>query len=238
MSCSVDMALQFITLSNTTGETSMSNKTVNKPPADKGGFSIVGTGVVALLALVVLGGGAVLFMRLSNQNSPVVNVQGSTAEGGDANVTVQNSGQGNNDSVSQPSPGASTDGTSTSTNQGAANAVVDLSTPAQWALKFPLYQVKDNNCTLAGFGSTSITQDTKGNLTFAGFHNFYSYDTGIHGTINPSGRVNLSLTAPKFQLVMTLESKAVSTDSGELLITGETSALNCPTSQFELRKQG
>jgi len=110
----------------------MSNKTVNKQQSGKGSFSFFGTGLVALLGLAVLGGGAVLFMRLSNQNSPVVNVQGSTAEGGNANVTVQNSGQGNNGSASQTSPGASVDGTGTgtSTNQGTANAVVDLSTPA------------------------------------------------------------------------------------------------------------
>jgi hypothetical protein len=215
----------------------MSNKTVNKPLSGKGGFSIVGTGVVALLALVVLGGGAVLFMRFSNQNSPVVNVQGSTAEGGDANVTVQNSGQGNNGSVSQPSPRANTDITSTSVNQGAANAVVDLSTPRQWALKLPLYQIKDNNCTLAGFGSVSLSQNDKGALGWAGIQNFYKR-IDIQGTIMPSGQVDLSMSGYDTPVVITFEGKAVTIDTGGLLITGETSAPNCPASQFELRKQG
>jgi hypothetical protein len=176
-------------------------------------------------------------MRLSNQNSPVVNVQGSTAEGGNANVTVQNSGQGNNGSASQPSPGASVDGTGTSTNQGTANAVVDLSTPAQWALKLPLYQVKDNNCTLAGFGSVSLSQNDKGSLDWVGIQNFYKR-INIQGTIMPSGQVSLSMSGYDTPVVITFESKAVGTDGGGLLITGEASALNCPTSQFELRKQG
>ncbi len=215
----------------------MSNKVVNKQQSDKDGFRIVGTGLVALLGLAVLGGGAVLFMRLSNQNSPVVNVQGSTAEGGNANVTVQNSGQGNNGSASQPSPGASVDGTGTSTNQGTANAVVDLSTPAQWALKLPLYQVKDSNCTLVGFGSVSLSQNDKGSLGWVGIQNFYKR-IDIQGTIMPSGQVSLSMSGGDTPVVITFESKAVGTDGGGLLITGEASALNCPTSQFELRKQG
>lgn len=215
----------------------MSNKTVNKPPADKGGFSIVGTGVVALLALVVLGGGAVLFMRLSNQNSPVVNVQGSTAEGGDANVTVQNSGQAHNGSPVQLSPGTSPNSTKTSTSPGTVNTVVDPSTPAQWALKLPLYQVKDNNCALVGFGSVSLSQNDKGVLGWAGIQNFYKR-IDIQGTIMPSGQASLSMSGYDTPVVLTFESKAVTTDGGGLLITGEASAPNCPTSQFELRKHG
>lgn len=197
-----------------------------------GKFGFAGKGLVALLALTVLGGGAFWITRISNQNKPVINIQGSSAEGGNANVTVQNTDA----SGTQSDSGNSTH-TSNGSQQTAPNTVVDLTTSTQWALRFPLYQQEDSGCIIVGTGSTSLKQDTSGFLEFNGFHNFYDYGVSIQGTITPSGNTNISISAPKKELVITLESSKIGSDNGEILVTGKTSALNCPNGEFEMRYQ-
>ncbi len=212
----------------------MSQKNPSKPQSGRGSFRIVGQGFLALIAVALLGGGAFLITRLVNQDSSVINVHGSSAEGGDAIVTVQNPGESTDSARSTAD--LNSEGTVDNNLQPSPSPVVDTSTPTDWSLRFPLYQMEEETCSLVGFGATNLTQNTQGRLSFQGFDAFYGYETGIQGTVTPSGSTTLTLVPRERTFIVTLESTEIFSENGELRIVGETSALNCPNSEFELRK--
>jgi hypothetical protein len=221
-----------------------SNKQIKN--TGKGGFNFAATGLVALVALGALGGGLWVLLNMSNQNNPTINVQGSSAKSGDTNVTIAPASQQDDsqlqktESQSQPSEATSSPGPKSDESPQASKTAasqIDLKPGSQWTFKFPLYRMQGNACSLVGNGSVPLVQQQNGALYYSGYHNFYGLSTTIEGTITTFGKTNLSLSTYAAKFVTTFESKKMSSENGEILITGDATALNCPVSKFELRKQ-
>lgn len=196
-----------------------------------GRFSFMGTGIIGLLVIVLLGGGAVAFYTLRNQNNPIFNVEGSTAyaeggEGGSSSVTVQS--QNPEASVISSSP--------TLTTSSGTETVNQIDTEAEgtsWTVRYPIYQVVDGTCSLVGASSVALTQSRGGGLGYTGYLSGYT-GRGIQGTITRSGRINLSLGAGNF--IVTMDGNDIQFSSAETVITGKASTPNCPDSTFEVIK--
>jgi hypothetical protein len=213
---------------------------------DKGGFNFAATGIVALVALGALGGGVQVLLKMSNQNNPTINVQGASAKSGDANITIattspENGSQSQKDEAQlQPSEATPNPASTRSENLKTANPAttqIDLKSGGQWAFKFPLYRIQGKDCSLIGSGSVPLLQRQDGALSYSGTHNFYG-SAYIQGTITTSGRMDASLSTLDRNVVTTFEGKKISSENGEIVITGDATTLNCPASKFELRKQG
>ncbi len=194
-------------------------------------------GFIALFGVAALGGGAyTLYSVIKNQNNPVFNIQGSqaTAKAGDNNLTLVNSSQNAVPSALSETNQASP--TSTPSPTPTVSKIVDISVENKWTLKIPLYRTDKDKCNLVGFNSIPLSSSRGGGLYAGGFVNVYGNNTNIQGSVTSSGTANLSLTGNS-GIVVTFESDNV-TSAGETIITGTTTAINCPPSKFELRKQG
>ena len=202
-----------------------------------GRFSFTSVGLVGLLALVVLGGGALIF----RQNSPTFSVAG--GKGGDAsnNSTINygsgtnqngDSNQGSGSSSSQDSSSKTTQSSQTNTS---TQKVDVTATNVAWALTFPVYKIEKDKCSLRGKNSVNLIQN-KGTLEFGGFANGYG-STSIRGTITPAGQVNLSLAGDN-QVFLTFEGANPTSipNSNATVVTGKVTAPNCPNDTFQLSK--
>jgi hypothetical protein len=218
-----------------------------------GGFKFAGTGLVAILALLALGGG--VFFVLKNQNNPTFNVTGGSGgsgtggsgTGGQAIAGKDIAGRdkvvsGDTPSSSSlqnaPSSESGTSPTSPSNPPSATN--IDLKTTRNWAFKFPVYRIdKEGKCTkLPSSASADLFQSATGALSYSGSHNFYGYNTSIQGTITSSANTNLLLSTDGSKFTLGFESKDVKVEGNEIVVTGE--ALpepNCQKGTFELRTQ-
>ncbi|NJK67672.1 MAG: hypothetical protein HC789_11540 [Microcoleus sp. CSU_2_2] len=219
-----------------------------------GGFKFAGTGLVAILALLALGGG--VFFVLKNQNNPIFNVtggqggsgtggSGGSGTGGQAIAGKDIAGRDKVSSGDTPSPSSlqnpssselSNSPTFPSTPPSATN--IDLKTTRNWAFKFPVYRIdKEGKCTkLPSSASADLFQSATGALSYQGIHNFYGYNTSIQGTITSSAKTNLLLNTNESKFTLGFESKEVKVEGNEIVVTGE--ALpepNCPKGTFELR---
>lgn len=202
-----------------------------------GKFNFTGVGLVGLLALVVLGGGALIF----KQNSPTFSVAG--GKGGDAsNNSTINYGAGTNQNgdSNKGSGSSSSQDSSSKTIQSSqvnnSNQKVDVTaTNVVWTLTFPVYKVEKDKCSVQGKNSVNLTQN-QGSLEFSGLTTGYR-GTNIRGTITPAGQVNLSLGGDSAVLV-TFEGTNVtsSPNSNATVITGKVTAPNCPDDTFQLSK--
>jgi filamentous hemagglutinin family protein len=192
-------------------------------------------GFIALFGLAALGGGTyTLYTVIKNQNNPVINVQGSqaTAKAGDNNLTLVNSSQ--NASTKDISTANLTSPTASPTP--ASVKIVDTDVESKWILKFPLYRMDKDKCNFVGFNSVTLQSSRGGGFNYRAEQNVYGY-TSIQGSITSSGKANLSFSAQN-GVVVTFESNSESALAArEMVITGTTTALNCPPSTFELRKQ-
>ena len=61
---------------------------------NRGSFRVVGTGVIAVLALAVLSGGVFAFNMMRNKNNPSINVEGAQANNEGVNIALDLSGKG------------------------------------------------------------------------------------------------------------------------------------------------
>lgn len=217
-----------------------------------GGFKFAGTGLVAILALLALGGG--VFFVLKNQNNPTFTVsggQGGSGTGGSGggqaiagtgNVGRDKVASGDTSSPSSPqNPLSSESGTSPTSASNPLQATnIDLKTTRNWAFKFPVYRIdKEGKCTkLPSSASADLFQSATGALSYSGSHNFYGYNTSIQGTITSSANTNLLLSTDGSKFTLGFESKEVKVEGNEIVVTGE--ALpepNCQKGTFELRTQ-
>lgn len=202
-----------------------------------GRFSFTSVGLVGLLALVILGGGALIF----RQNSPTFSVAG--GKGGDAsnNSTINyGSGTNQNGDSNQGSRSSSLQDSSSKNSQfsqtNTSTQKVDVTaTNVVWTLTFPVYKLEKDKCTVQGKNSVNLTQN-KGSLEFGGVTTGYR-GTSIRGTITPTGQVNLSLGGDSPVLV-TFEgtNPTSSPNSDATVITGKVTAPNCPNDTFQLSK--
>ncbi|AFZ16524.1 hypothetical protein [Allocoleopsis franciscana] len=213
-----------------------------------GKFSFTGFGLVGLLALIVLGGGALLL----NQNSPTFSVEGGKVgdvkggeggKGGDSSTTnIYGSGTNQKGDGNQSSSLSASQETSPATNQSSqannsAQNVNDTANNVVWTLTYPVYRLEQDKCSLKGKDSVNITQ-TQGSLYFGGGTNGYG-DTSIRGTITPNGQVNLSLSGNKGGIDFVTFEGANPTNSQNLnatVITGKVTTPNCPNDTFQLSK--
>lgn len=207
-----------------------------------GRFSFTSVGLVGLLALVVLGGGALIF----RQNSPTFSVAG--GEGGkggnSSNNSTNNYGSGTNqngDSNQGSGSSSSQDSSSKTSQSSQANTstqkVDDTASNVVWTLTYPIYRLEKDKCSWRGKDSVNIIE-TKGSLYFGGATNGYG-DTSIRGTITPTGQVNLTLSGNKGGIdLVTFEgtNPTISPNSKATVITGKVTALNCPEDKFQLSK--
>lgn len=202
-----------------------------------GRFNFTGFGLVGLLALVILGGGALIF----RQNSPTFSVAG--GKGGDAsnNSTINyGSGTNQNGDSNQGSGSSSSQDSSSKTTQSSqvnnSNQKVDVTaTNVAWTLTYPVYRLEKDKCYLRGKDSVNLIQ-TQGSLSFRGETNGYG-GTSIRGTISSTGQVNLSLSGYTGDF-LTFEgtNPASSPNSNATVITGKVTAPNCPNDTFQLSK--
>lgn len=194
--------------------------------------TLFSSGLITLLALVVLGGGALIFMR----NSPTFNVRSEGGKGGNSsftNVTASGNNQQGNDN--QVNAEGVLPGTSQSSQASNSTSKVDVAaTNVKWTLVFPVYQLEKNNCSLLGNESVSLTQN-EGNLSFSGVTNGYG-GANVKGTITPAGQVNLSLSGNG--PFVTFEGENPTTDSklNATVITGKVTAPSCPEGTFKLSR--
>lgn len=217
-----------------------------------GGFKFAGTGLVAILALLALGGG--VFFVLKNQNNPTFTVsggQGGSATGGSGggqaiagtgNVGRDKVASGDTPSPSSPqNPLSSESGTSPTSPSNPLQATnLDLKTTRNWAFRFPVYRIdKEGKCTkLPPSASADLFQSATGALSYSGSHNFYGYNTSIQGTITSSGNTNLLLSTDGSKFTLGFESKEVKVQGNEIVVTGEAlPEQNCQKGTFELRTQ-
>lgn len=219
---------------------------------NSGGFKFAGTGLVAILALLALGGG--VFFVLKNQNNPIFNVsggQGGSGTGGSGGSGTGTGGQaiagkdiagkdkissGDTPSPSSPQNPPSSESSNSLTSSSATN--IDLKTTRNWAFKFPVYRIdKEGKCTkLPSSASANLFQSETGVLSYQGYHNFYGYNTSIQGTITSSAKTNLLLSTNESKFTLGFDSKEVKAEGNEIVVTGE--ALpepNCQKGTFELR---
>ncbi|HBB30657.1 MAG TPA: hypothetical protein DDZ80_30465 [Cyanobacteria bacterium UBA8803] len=208
-----------------------------------GKFNFTGVGLVGLLALVILGGGALLL----NQNSPTFNVKGGDGgkvgdvRTGDVKLGDINGGEGGkggNSSITDVSgSGTNQQGDGNQSYQASSSTQkVDITaTNVAWTLTFPGYNLEKDKCTVQGKNSVNLTQN-KGSLEFGGVTTGYR-GTSISGTITPAGQVNLSLTADN-PVFVTFEGANPQNDSNlnATVITGKVTAPNCPNDTFQLSK--
>lgn len=205
-----------------------------------GKFNFTGVGLVGLLALVVLGGGALIF----RQNSPTFSVGGGQGgKGGDSsnNSTINygagtnqngDSNQGSGSSSSQDSSSKTTQSSQASNN---AQKVDVTATKVAWILTYPVYKVEKDKCSLRGRESVNLVQN-QGNLNYSGLTNGYR-STNISGTISSLGQVSLSLKGYNEEF-LTFEgvNASSSPNSNTTVITGKVTAPNCPNDKFQLSK--
>jgi len=186
----------------------------------KGGvFSFSSTGAVALLAIVILGGGAFVLLRNTN------------------NISIDNKSEGG--SVSGISVGQNTTSTTTpsdKTDQTSNQSLIDIDVAdGKWTLKYPIYQKKDDNCQLVGTSSVVLEQREGGSLYYNAPLSGYGL-SGIQGTVTKFGKVDLSIEGSSGKYLVTLEGENPTIDSQEIVILGKATMLDCPESTFEVRK--
>jgi hypothetical protein len=207
-----------------------------------GKFNFTGFGLVGLLALIVLGGGALLL----NQNSPTFNVKGGDGKVGDVrtgdvklgDIKGGEGGKGGNSSITNISGSGTNQQGDGNQSYQASNSTqnVDVTaTNVAWTLTFPVYKLEKDKCSVQGKNSVILTQN-KGSFEFGGVTTGYR-GTNIRGTITPAGQVNLSLGGDSPVLV-TFEGANPQNDSNlnATVITGKVTAPNCPNDTFQLSK--
>lgn len=208
-----------------------------------GKFNFTGFGLVGLLALIVLGGGALLL----NQNSPTFDVKG--GEGGKVgdvrtgdvklgDIKGGEGGKGGDSSITNISGSGTNqqgDGNQVSQASSSTQKVDVTASNVAWTLTFPVYKLDKDKCSVQGKNSVNLTQN-KGSLEFGGVTTGYR-GTNISGTITPAGQVNLSLGGDSPVLV-TFEGANPQNDSNlnATVITGKVTASNCPDDTFQLSK--
>jgi hypothetical protein len=234
---------------NTAGEF-MIQQPNNKP----GVFLWSGKGLIGLLALVVLGGGALAFnyIQKTNTSSPqsgnnTTNNNQSTAKTGDVNAQINPIIQNQNDS---PNGGRKTDSTPTkpsliegSLSPGSSSNSQSTTEPLKavtgtvqvWNLKYPVYLIKENQCIFQGFSSVSLTQTKGGGLSFKDTNalNVYGFSK-FEGTVASSGEMSGSIASDSAIYFISLESTNFIKEPNTL-IKGTAKMKNCPDSTFELR---
>lgn len=216
---------------------------------NNGNFHIGGKGLVAVLALAILGGGFVALNKMQNNNNPQISNE-NTSQGGSggsvgdlnfnrSNITNETQQQETGSSGSQSANGVSSDpDPSQSGKASSESAIVDVQAnqPVEWSFKFPLYRKVNDKCTLVGKESVTVLQN-KGSLSNKSYvTNGYGNSTQITGTIRSSGKADLSLTGNGF--ILSFESTDVQGGSGSLetTIAGKATAANCPDDKFVLSK--
>ena len=106
---------------------------------------------------------------------------------------------------------------------------------ALWRLKFPIYKVKDEQCTLAGHSSVMVNQLKGGTLDFNGGLNHYQLSS-IQGTVSPRGKADVSIASSSGSgYLITLEGELAG-GADETVITGTATMVGCPESTFELSR--
>jgi hypothetical protein len=205
-----------------------------------GKFNFTGFGLVGLLALVVLGGGALLL----NQNSPTFSVEGGKVgdvRTGDVklgDIKGGEGGKGGDSSITNVSGSGTNqkgDGNQSSQASNSTQKVDVTANNVVWTLTFPVYKLEKDKCSVQGKNSVILTQN-KGSLEFGGITTGYR-GTNIRGTITPAGQVNLSLSGDS-QVFVTFEGANPQNDSNlnATVIAGKVTAPNCPDDKFQLSK--
>ncbi len=207
-----------------------------------GSFNFSGTGLVAIIALVVLGGGALAFSYLRNQSGSSINIgdikggEGgtSTSQGGSVSI---NEGNTLKDSKTNTTSVSFTPQDSLLKDSQSNEAKVDTqATNVAWSLKYPTYQKQNDKCVFLGAASTKLNQ-LKGGELYNNNTRLNIYElSSIQGSITSSGKATLSLASDDGKYFVSLESKEVKTDQNETLITGKATMPGCPESTFELKK--
>ncbi len=215
-----------------------SRSSTKKVKSSTGSFHFFGKGLVALLALIALGGGVFAFYSLRNQNNPVFNVEG--GKGGEANVSLTNELGDTNITTTE---GKSGQVSSASDSPNKTNVVDMNAVGTQWNLSYPIYQQQDGTpiyeqqtgggCVLVGQGSIGVVQRENGSLAYGGNLNGYRGGS-IQGTITATGRTRLNIAAgPGANFFITLVGEDVQ-QFEETTIAGKATAPNCPETSFEL----
>lgn len=205
-----------------------------------GKFNFTGVGLVGLLALVILGGGALLL----NQNSPTFNVKSEGGKVGDIRTgdvklsDINRSEAIKIGDVNQASNSSSATDTSSKTTQSSpannsAQKVDVTATKVSWNLTYPVYKLEKDKCSVRGRESINLVQN-QGNLNFSGLSNGYR-SASISVTISSLGQVNLSLKGYNEEF-LTFEgaNTTSSPNSNATVITGKVTAPNCPDDKFQL----
>ncbi|NER25902.1 MAG: hypothetical protein F6J96_35460 [Symploca sp. SIO1C2] len=200
-----------------------------------GSFSFSGTGTVALLAIVVLGGGAFILLRNTNNISIDNKSEGGSVSG--INISPNTTQQQQSGSSGPQTAGSkSTTTPLEKTDQTGSESLINIEAAnVKWTLKYPIYQEKDGNCALAGTSSVILEQREGGSLYYNAPLSGYG-PSGIQGTVTKFGKVDLSIDGSSGKYLVTLEGEDTTIDPNETVIAGKATMLGCPESTFEVRK--
>ncbi|MBP0014886.1 MAG: hypothetical protein J7545_22235 [Roseofilum sp. SBFL] len=217
-----------------------------------GSFSFAAKGLVAIVALGILGSGVFVLSRMSFNTQVTArggtsNAQGGTATGGSVGDIENNSQNktivGESENQQPDNPGTSGNNSqnptaNASNSQSQSFKTVLEASDNTWTLNYPVFKVKeDGSCIVAGRSSISLSQSSDGNigrslLTVNGYGS-----SSLTGAFTSSGRASLFLSSKQAskEYSVSFDGRA-NPNSNPIIVSGKAMMpeFNCPEDTFEL----
>lgn len=215
-----------------------------------GSFSFAAKGLVAIVALGILGSGVFVLSRMSFNTQVTAkggtsNAQGGTATGGSVG-DIDNSATaivGENQDQQSDNPGTSGNNPQNPTANASSSQSQSFKTVLEasdntWTLNYPVFKLKeDGSCIVAGRSSISLSQSSDGNIG-SGYLNVNGYgSSSLTGAFTSSGRASLFLSSKQAskEYSVSFDGRA-NPNTNPIIVSGKAMMpeFNCPEDTFEL----